>query len=209
MLGLQCVQALLPNLRHSEKMKTLLLIGLLSLFIPSTVQSEPASKKIESIIAAIIPKGWSFRTDGGIIIGSVSKIKLLNPISLPAPSSEDSVWEKFSWESDFHVVIRITPKIDEKEYAALVKLRSDFLERRVRAFEKQSGENINGKSLFGLEQEVHSIVALPYCYSENQSIWITTTADGLLETRPKTAREFSDALRTALAKEFTLYEKKN
>ncbi len=188
-------------------MKTLLFVGLLSIFLPSTVRSEPVNKKIESLIATIIPKGWTLRTDEGTIIGSASKIKLLNPISLPMSDSQDKLWKEYSWESDFNVVVRITPKIDEEEYATLVKLRSDFLERRVRDWEKKNGKEIYGKSRFELELGVNTIVALPYCYSENQSIWITTTDDGLLWTQPTTARKFSDALKKALAKEFTIYKK--
>jgi len=188
-------------------MKNLLLIGLLSVAVAGSGRSEPTRKAVESAVGALIPEGWKMSSDGEMIIGSASKIKLLNPISLPALSSEESVWEKYSWESDFNVVVRITPKIDEGEYVALVKLRAEFLDRRVRDWEKQQGEKMDPKSRHGLEREIHAIIPLPYCHSENQSIWLTTTDAGLLQTRPKTARDFSDGLRKVLAKEFTLYAK--
>lgn len=196
-----------PATSINYKMKIFKLLIMLSCFIPGNVQSEPASKKVELIFSKLIPKGWSFSKDDSSYICTAPKVKFLNPISLPASSAENSTWEEFSWESDFHVVVRITPKLTDTEYAALVKMRSALLESRIHDAGKENDVKINDKSRFGIEQEVHAMITLPYCYSENQTIWISTTDDGLLKTRPKAARDFADALRMALANDFTLYKK--
>lgn len=189
-------------------MNTLCLIGTLLVAFPVTGRSEPVTEKLRAIVEARMPARWHLSTDHQGLIASASNIRLLNPISLPANPEAKRVWDEFSWESDFHIQIRITPKIDDEDYAALLRLRSDFLDRRIRDWEKERGEKIDGKSRSELVNEVHATISLPYCHSETLSIWISSTDNGILMTRPETARDFSDSLRKALAEQFTVHEKK-
>ena len=190
-------------------MKTLCFTGALLIACPTTGRSEPIAEKIRTIAEACMPARWHLSSDGQVLIASVSGIRLLNPISLPDSPSSMRVWDEFSWESDFHIQIRITPKIDHQDYAALLQLRSEFLDRRILDWERERGKKIDGRSRYGLVNEVHSIIRLPYCHSEKLSIWISSTDDGILMTRPETARDFSDSLRKALAEQFALYEEEH
>ncbi len=187
-------------------MKPHTLITLLAITLSAVcAAAEPTHMRVNEIVRSNTPKGWQFETDKRMFVISLSKVRLLNPVSLPAGDTDDEIWEEFSWEADFIILIRVTSKIDAVEYAALTKLRADTISRRIHEWEEKHGEPINGKSRWGLVQEVHSTLQLPYCHSESDSIWITSTDYELLRTRPKAARDVADAIRAGLAGEFTLY----
>lgn len=190
-------------------MRNIIVISILSIVFSSISSSATVNEKIAANMVKLMPldKGWTFRSDGIIMVASIPKIRKLNPISLPVHSSEDEIWKEFSRVSDFNIVVKITTRLSSEEYKKLVGLRVSFLEARVRQRELELGEKIDGKYRFGIINEVNVMIPLPYCYSEYKSIWISTTDFGLLKTRPKEVGGFSTELKAYLAKEFTSYKK--
>ena len=138
---------------------------------------------IGAVLNQDIPNSWHCVTDdSSITIRYKNTVDKLNMISLPAPPTEDLL-EDFGWKGDFFIRLRFVKKLSEAEYYERVHKRERLISHL------NEDDTIDGRTKFGMEQEIISNNPIPTYFNDDFTIFLELSEPSYVKVFPQDAAE--------------------
>ena len=174
--------------------------------VPARGTSRKGLLELQERLVAAMPEGWDVARSKNYLIFSFKNARFRNSIGTPASASEDELWERFSWESDFVISLRFTSAVSQKEYDSLMKLREEVEQRRKLEIIADSEIGFDGRHQLGIDEFLESAFPLPMRRLDDFSIWIdVNNRRGRFWTRPSSLIEFEKKVRAQISAVGTAY----
>jgi hypothetical protein len=139
----------------------------------------PALDDLTTKLRAVFPAPeWEMVREARSVTFTHKDVLFLNGISLPAMTSEQELWDKYSFKADYRFTITIGPNVSQSEYDQLVKLQKEIISQRTKGVEKGS------KHFASIASNAKGVVRLPDYYLQQSSFYVESSDANVCSMRP-------------------------
>jgi hypothetical protein len=142
---------------------------------------------------------WQLVKDWRTITIFHHNVRFLNPINPPLGWSDDQLWNKLSFTSDYRITITLDSKLTQSEYDELFRLKNKL------TTERTSGAGRNTRVFASESRKAEGVVRLPIYYFDRFSVYLYTSDDSYFSVRPDSIVDVRDKVLAILEKSYTRY----